>query len=366
MKHLNKLTLLLIAITMNISLTAQNNCLDFDGTDNVSLGTSTSLRPTSTITVEAWVNPDTKDKWEGIICNLQDNSSNESGYGLFISANNPDNVMWWVQTIGGTTGNYTNYPEYSLPNNEWTHVAGTYDGSNLCLYINGISRDTKSKTGNIDWTTIPPLDCRIGEYYDEDENKYFDGKIEEVRIWDDVRTEAEIRANMYREIPNPASEANLVAYYQFNETSGTNLPDESVNSNNGTLTNMSGNEWQTSPAFAGPKNCLDFDGGLLSGSPDYAYKNSYVTSNTDNFTMMAWVKPDVVTNGVNWRCIAYNGDDAGGYGFGINDSKVAGLFGVTQWNTTDEVLTTGNWYHIVMRRNSGTVQFFLNGELLSY
>ena len=79
--------------------------------------------------------------------------------------------------------------------------------------------------------------------------------------------------------------------------------------------------------------------------------------------MMAWAKPDVLTG---WRCIAYNGDDDGGYGIGIEDDKVAGLFGQNLWAITTETVSVDNWYHITMRRSSGTVQFFLNGELLSY
>ncbi len=64
---------------------------------------------------------------------------------------------------------------------------------------------------------------------------------------------------MYRELTNPSGESNLVAYYKLNETSGTSAAD-SKGSYTGTLNNMAGNEWVTSPAFFGPKSCISFDG----------------------------------------------------------------------------------------------------------
>jgi len=62
-------------------------------------------------------------------------------------------------------------------------------------------------------------------------------------------------------LPDPSGETNLVAYYKLNETSGTAADNSEGNSDlDGTLNNMTGNEWQTSPAMFGPKNALDFDG----------------------------------------------------------------------------------------------------------
>ncbi len=76
-----------------------------------------------------------------------------------------------------------------------------------------------------------------------------EGELDEVRFWDVALTESDIRENMYRELPDPTSESNLIAYYQFNETSGIVLPDVSSNSNNGTLTNMSpASDWISSTA----------------------------------------------------------------------------------------------------------------------
>jgi len=76
--------------------------------------------------------------------------------------------------------------------------------------------------------------------------------IDEVRIWDDVRTAAEIAANMHIDLAG--SESNLVAYYKMSNGSGTSLTDNSSNSYTGTLTNMDNNDWITSQAPIGDLN----------------------------------------------------------------------------------------------------------------
>jgi len=154
--------------------------------------------------------------------------------------------------------------------------------------------------------------------------RFLNGKIDEVRVWNTARTATEIRNAMYNELAG--SETGLVLYYKLDETSGTTADNtEGTVTYDATLYNMTDSDWVTSPAFAGFKNCLDFDSGLQSSSPDYAYKTSIVTSNLDNFTMMAWFKATNIPSGDVWRCITYNGDDGGG--IGIRNFKVAGLFG---------------------------------------
>ena len=75
----------------------------------------------------------------------------------------------------------------------------------------------------------------------------FGGEMDEMRIWNVRLTFSQINQMKNMEIDQNyvdnsvpgVSWSNLAAYYQFNETSGTNLPDESLNSNNGTLYNFS-------------------------------------------------------------------------------------------------------------------------------
>ena len=77
--------------------------------------------------------------------------------------------------------------------------------------------------------------------------QYFDGKIDEVAVWNDELTSAEVTAiynsgnmlNVSSDSGNYASADNLSGYYRFNEGSGTSLQDNSSNSNTGTITGAS-------------------------------------------------------------------------------------------------------------------------------
>jgi hypothetical protein len=68
-------------------------------------------------------------------------------------------------------------------------------------------------------------------------NSNVDGSVQldEVRCWDEARTQAEIRENMYR--PLRGDEANLRAYYRLDELTGTTAYDLTPNQAHGTLIN---------------------------------------------------------------------------------------------------------------------------------
>lgn len=353
MKNIYLITLTFLLTSSQ--LFSQNNCIDFDGTDDYVQTSATVNLSSSALTLEAWVYVESFQSVSPFISQIVGTErSDNSAFLRFGDVDIDNNKIQFVLGVGSIQVKLTS--NSALHTNRWCHIAGTYDGANIRIYINGVEDASVAQTGSF------TSNDKITIANKQADTRFFNGKIDEVRIWKAVaRTSAQIRANMYKELSG--SESGLIAYYNCNATSGTSLVDNSNNANTGTLNNMAGTEWNTSSAFFGPKNCLDFD-----GNDDYCNMTSNVMTNTDNFTMMAWVKPDVLTSTTGlWRCIAYNGDDAGGYGFGIRDGKVAGLFGEAAWHITDEILpATGVWYHIAMRRSNGIVQFFLNGKLLNY
>jgi hypothetical protein len=70
----------------------------------------------------------------------------------------------------------------------------------------------------------------------------FKGQLDEVRIWNVARTQADIQADMYREIPGTSP--GLVGYWKFDEGSGSTANDYSPNNNDGTL--LGGVAWVVS------------------------------------------------------------------------------------------------------------------------
>lgn len=188
--------------------------LDFDGIDDyVSLGNSSNLQLTTAITIETWVNPRSISQWGAILSNLQDNGTNESGYGLIIDGDTEE-MVWWLQTVGGATNDHLNYPRFTPTLDTWQHVACTYNGSEMKLYVDGILKQSLARNGAIDWSNLP-IEARIGSYVDDNENYYFDGQIDDVRIYDRALTASQIAKSMNDHLWG--TEDNLIAYYRFDQ-----------------------------------------------------------------------------------------------------------------------------------------------------
>ena len=80
--------------------------------------------------------------------------------------------------------------------NAWTHLAATYDGSTLRFYVNGTQAASRAVTGGITSSTNP---LRIGG--NSVWGEWFNGSIDEVRIYNRALTPAQISTDMNTPIP---------------------------------------------------------------------------------------------------------------------------------------------------------------------
>ena len=243
-----------IGLLLSAGLFAQNNALDFDGSnDYVDLPSSNAVSGLSTFTIEEWV------YWDGTNTGCiygEGNSSSNNPMFSIIPRSTDSGGIELVYRDGSATGLVAQPTTGVIPTNEWAHVVVTKTSStNIKVYIDGTLTDDLDFTAPSSWTVT---DVGIGRRKRASGGDYFNGKIDEVRIWDDVRTQAEIKANMHKELTG--SESNLVAYYKFNESSGTTASDETSNSNDGTLNgSMIDSDWVSAPNFD-TNYALDFDG----------------------------------------------------------------------------------------------------------
>ena len=88
-------------------------------------------------------------------------------------------------------GNYGLGVGQALNSNQWYHVAGTYDGSTLSIYLDGQLKATRAVAAPIDTTTLP---MRIGSDYNTvvASLRYFPGAMDEVGVWERALTTNEI------------------------------------------------------------------------------------------------------------------------------------------------------------------------------
>jgi hypothetical protein len=150
--------------------------------------------------------------------------------------------------VGANTKSY--YGSTYISDNRWHHVAFSYDGTNdqLKLFVDGkLQTPTKLIDQNVSTFSCTQY-LLIGAERTNNPNLYFSGRIDEVRVWNTARTEQQLKDNM-KNVVSPTS-TGLVAYYKFDETSGTTLLDQTSNANNGTLTN--GPTWVESYAMVIP------------------------------------------------------------------------------------------------------------------
>ena len=98
-----------------------------------------------------------------------------------------------------------------------TAVAAVKEGGSRRLYLNGVEQSLSGSALNVSANNNP---IRIGSDYG---SRYFDGRIDEVRIWNIAREQADIIADMDSTLFG--NENGLVAYYHFNEGEGDTLYD---------------------------------------------------------------------------------------------------------------------------------------------
>jgi chitodextrinase len=160
------------------------NALSFNGTNSVvRVASAQSLNLTTGMTLSAWARPAASQTgWRTILQRQAD------AYFLTASNDQPGRPAG-----GGTIGSNTPLVRGSttIPVNAWTHLAVTYDGSILRLYVNGTQVRTHAATGAIQ-TTTNPLWIGGNQPYGE----YFNGLIDEVRVYNRALPQADIQTDM--------------------------------------------------------------------------------------------------------------------------------------------------------------------------
>jgi len=110
----------------------------------------------------------------------------------------------------------------------WHHIAGTYDGSTIRLYVDGVEKASSSVSGPIQTSSTP---LYIGNKpFSSYSGDYFKGIIDEVRIYNRALLHQEINDTMNNELP---ATSGLVLYLSFDALEGSTCPDLSGYGNDG-------------------------------------------------------------------------------------------------------------------------------------
>ena len=227
---------------------APEYALDFDGSnDYVDCGTINLSG--SAITLECWVNVDVFQAGSPYISQLIGTES--AGNSAFLRLGDADitagNKIEFALQIGAGVVQLTSIS--TLETGRWYHIAGVYDGSNMKIYIDGAEDASVAQSGSFTSNSDFYIASNDGS------GRYLDGRVDEVRVWNDARTPTEIQNNMCSRLAG--TEDNLLAYYRFDNGSGTTLSDVTTNGHNGTLHNMDNADWINSYAMVITEDATD-------------------------------------------------------------------------------------------------------------
>jgi hypothetical protein len=168
------------------------SALRFDGVNDwVTVPDSAALDLSSAMTIEAWVNPSVVAGWQTVL--LKEGAGNMA-YELY-SNNDVSRPAVYFTGANGTLRSATGTAK--LPANTWTHIATTYDGTNMRVYVNGVLVRTVARAGSV-IATAGPLHIGGNEVWG---GEFYSGLIDEVRIYNRALSLEEIQTDMTTAIP---------------------------------------------------------------------------------------------------------------------------------------------------------------------
>src|SRR5713101_816736 len=328
------------------------SALSFNGSSYVTVPDTASLDFTAGMTLEAWVYPTaTPSNWSTVIMKEQPGQFTYVLYGG--SPANRPNVFF---NVGNSSSGQRGVAGPSaLPVNTWSHLAGTYDGTTQRLYVNGTLVASQTVSGLV---TTSSGALRIGG--NAVWGEYFEGLIDEVRVYNRARSTAEVQQDMNTAMAAtspaaPASGNGLMAAYSFNENSGSSAADRTGHAY--TISLLGGATW----APGHNDTALTFN-----GTTAYGVVSSFPSLST--WAVSAWVNSpaapsDTAPSGpihreANFQ-ISWDHPTAtfrGAATVNVGGNWYAASFGALAPNT---------WYYLTGTYDGGILNAYTNGVLIT-
>jgi len=202
-------------VACNETLGNYGNACEFDGSnDYIELNNGASLQPTDAITIEAWFKRIGSSGLTRIVDTSETAGAQFSGYRLGVSGSSLSIIVGF----GGSSRLFIT-DDVGITDNIWTHLVITYDGSQLKAYKDGQLVGTpQSNTSAIDYTGVGTT--KIGTIGFDASGQFFNGTIDEVRLYDRALSQEEIRTHYLRGTGSGASGAITADKFRIVNTSG--------------------------------------------------------------------------------------------------------------------------------------------------
>ncbi|MFZ4796988.1 MAG: PKD domain-containing protein [Bacteroidia bacterium] len=280
--------------TINFTPNEVSTAMHFDGTNDYVRMPHNAVLNTTNLTVEAWIKADpTQTDYATIVDNGSDTLAG-NGWSLQFNGST-GNVRFW--NANGIAVSATN-----LKDNQWHHLAGTYDGINFKIYVDGTQENSiPSGSGIVNSSD----DLFVGNSSQGSMN--FKGLIDEVRVWNVAKTDVQIQAKRNSDLVG--NESGLVAYYNMEYNVGTSvLKDLTSNTNNGVITNMDSTTDWVNPGAVNSTITYVWNFGDFTTSVLKTPTKSYSTAGTYTVSLGTYDKngcPNFVTKTVRVSQVAF-------------------------------------------------------------
>lgn len=375
------------------------NAGNFDGiNDIISVGSAPEIEPANSLSVSAWIRANVVPQVDGSSIVSKRFMSSTDPFNSYFLGLRPDVSGDWSDlsfcVSSGVAGSQTCVVAGDTLTTNWRNVVGTYNGSDIRLYIDGVLAVAPvAFSSPIAYSTMP---FSIGYSGGGPSSQRFNGLIDDVRIYNRALSADDV-ALLYRSYPGQvactaaheavmwfnhdegvmqycngtdwvsmgsAGEPGLVAHWTFDDIAGNRVPDRSGNRNHGTL------HGNVTTALGAVGQAAVFDENV---STYIEVPHGPSLAIGDEFTLAYWINASNQGTSAADDYRATINKRAGGSSIGWT----AGLhiYGPQVRLRTDTDLqenyamvttsgvTDGTWRHVVHTKSNGTAQVYLDGAL---
>ncbi|OGK16878.1 hypothetical protein A3H80_04655 [Candidatus Roizmanbacteria bacterium RIFCSPLOWO2_02_FULL_37_19] len=328
--------------------------LSFDGGDYVSSIPYSNFENLGAFTIDAWIKGTSGLGTTSQVI-ISQRANNLGSIGLQIFGNS---VLWvYINNAGYSCGTL------SWNNNQWYHLAVSYNGANATCYRDGVQTASPAVTGTTGskgtsflfgvWDNVGSL------------SQYFNGSIDNVRIYNYARSAAQIAWDYNRGLP--------IAHYKFDECTGATANDASGNSYTGTIYPVTEVNTATGTCSSGTSTEMWNDGTSgkfnsslgFDGSDDYVGINDFPLGG-NQVSVSGWIK---FTNraGQLYNSLFAKQSEVIFYVPGSANNFAFYIYGQTADCTTIDAysgLSNDTWYHFtgVYDGTAQTKTIYINGK----